>query len=64
MWPALASFVLRIAAFALIMVDQSPVSIAVFALVFGFTFLMTAPLLVDLRARRLRHGQPRAPSPA
>ena len=28
------------------MVDQSPVSIAVFALVFGFTFLMTAPLLV------------------
>jgi predicted MFS family arabinose efflux permease len=46
MWPALASFLLRIAAFALVMVDQSPVSIAVFALVFGFTFLMTAPLMV------------------
>jgi predicted MFS family arabinose efflux permease len=44
--PAAASFVLRIAAFALILVDQSLASIAVFALVFGFTFLMTAPLLV------------------
>lgn len=46
MWPALASFLMRIAAFALVMLDQSPVSIAVFALVFGFTFLMTAPILV------------------
>jgi hypothetical protein len=46
MWPALASFLARIAAFAQVMVDQSPVSIAVFALVFGFTFLMTAPILV------------------
>ncbi|HEU0159624.1 MAG TPA: MFS transporter, partial [Hyphomicrobiaceae bacterium] len=44
--PAIASFVLRIAAFALILVDQSPLAIAVFALLFGFTFLMTAPLLV------------------
>jgi MFS family permease len=46
MWPALASFILRIGAFALVMVDQSPLSITVFALIFGFTFLMTAPLLV------------------
>ena len=46
MWPALASFLLRIATFALVLVDQSPLSIAVYALVFGFTFLMTAPLLV------------------
>jgi predicted MFS family arabinose efflux permease len=46
MWPALASFLLRIGAFALVIVDQSPPSIAVFALTFGFTFLMTAPLLV------------------
>ncbi len=46
MWPALASFLLRVATFALVLVDQSPLSIAVFALVFGFTFLMTAPLLV------------------
>ena len=37
---------MRIATFALVLVDQSPASIAVFALVFGFTFLMTAPLLV------------------
>ena len=44
--PTLACFLLRIAAFALIIVDQSTVSIAVFALLFGFTFLMTAPLLV------------------
>ena len=44
--PAIASFLLRIAAFALIVVDQSPVSITVFALLFGLTFLMTAPLLV------------------
>jgi predicted MFS family arabinose efflux permease len=44
--PTVASFVLRIAAFALIMVDQSTFSVAVFALLFGFTFLFTAPLLV------------------
>jgi predicted MFS family arabinose efflux permease len=44
--PTVASFLLRIAAFALIMVDQSPAAIAGFALLFGFTFLMTAPLLV------------------
>jgi MFS family permease len=44
--PAVASFALRIAAFALILIDQSAASIGVFALVFGFTFLMTAPLLV------------------
>jgi predicted MFS family arabinose efflux permease len=44
--PAVASFILRILAFALIVIDQSPVAIAAFALLFGFTFLMTAPLLV------------------
>jgi predicted MFS family arabinose efflux permease len=44
--PAIASFVLRIAGFALIVIDQSAISIAIFALLFGFTFLMTAPLLV------------------
>jgi len=46
MLPALACFLARIAAFVLVLLDQSPASIAVFALVFGFTFLMTAPLLV------------------
>ena len=44
--PAVACFVVRIAAFALIGLDQSPLAIAAFALLFGFTFLMTAPLLV------------------
>jgi predicted MFS family arabinose efflux permease len=44
--PTMGCFLLRIAAFALIMVDQSPATIAGFALLFGFTFLMTAPLLV------------------
>jgi predicted MFS family arabinose efflux permease len=38
------AFGLRIAVFALIGVDQSPASIALFALVFGATFLVTAPM--------------------
>ena len=33
-------------AFGLLMIDQSTVSIAIFALVFGATFLVTAPLTV------------------
>jgi predicted MFS family arabinose efflux permease len=41
-----ASFTARVAVFALIAVDQSTLSIAIFALVFGATFLMTAPLTV------------------
>jgi predicted MFS family arabinose efflux permease len=41
-----ASFVARVAVFGLITVDQSTLSIAIFALVFGATFLMTAPLTV------------------
>jgi len=45
-WPAGLAFAARIAVFALVMVDQSPVSVAVFALVFGLTFLVTAPLTV------------------
>ena len=40
------TFVARIAAFALIAIDQSAVSVAIFALVFGATFLITAPLTV------------------
>lgn len=39
-------FVVRMAAFALVMVNRDAVSIAIFALAFGFTFLMTAPLTV------------------
>jgi predicted MFS family arabinose efflux permease len=45
-WPAAASFVARMLAFGLLMIDQSAVSIAIFALVFGATFLVTAPLTV------------------
>lgn len=41
-----AAFIARIAVFALVAVDQSPLSIAIFALVFGATFLVTAPLTV------------------
>ncbi len=44
--PAVLSFVARVAAFALVLVDQSAISVTIFALVFGVTFLMTAPLCV------------------
>ena len=44
--PTLASFIARVAVFALVVVDQSPLSVAIFALVFGITFLVTAPLTV------------------
>ena len=40
------AFGARIAVFALILVDQSAVSVAIFALVFGASFLVTAPLTV------------------
>ena len=42
----LACFLLRIAVFGLILIDQSPLSVTVFTLAFGVTFLMTAPLTV------------------
>lgn len=45
-WPFLACFVLRTFLFALILVTQSEVIVAAFALIFGFTFWMTAPLTV------------------
>lgn len=45
-WPTALTFAARVAVFALIMVDQSAISVAVFALVFGATFLVTAPLTV------------------
>jgi predicted MFS family arabinose efflux permease len=44
--PTVAAFGARVASFALIVVDQSQLSVAIFALVFGVTFLMTAPLTV------------------
>jgi predicted MFS family arabinose efflux permease len=39
-------FVARLAVFVMILFDQSIVSAAIFALVFGGTFLVTAPLTV------------------
>lgn len=45
-WPTALSFGARIAVFALVMVDRSALSVAIFALVFGATFLVTAPLTI------------------
>lgn len=45
-WPTLVSYLVRIAAFGLVLVDASTVSVAIFALSFGFTFFMTAPSAV------------------
>ncbi len=45
-WPTAISFVARLFAFALLMFDQSIASILIFSLIFGVTFLMTAPLTV------------------
>jgi predicted MFS family arabinose efflux permease len=45
-WPTALAFVARIVVFGWISLDQSLLSITVFALVFGATFLVTAPLTV------------------
>ena len=45
-WTSAVAFAARVAVFGLIAVDQSTLSIAVFALVFGATFLVTAPMTV------------------
>lgn len=45
-WTTAIAFAARVIVFGLIAVDQSPLSIAIFALVFGATFLVTAPLTV------------------
>ena len=44
--PTLLCFVMRIGIFTLILLSQSHASVIVFALMYGFTFLMTAPLTV------------------
>lgn len=46
MWPTAIAFAARVAVFLLIMADRSTLSVAIFALVFGATFLVTAPLTV------------------
>jgi predicted MFS family arabinose efflux permease len=43
-WPTAAAFAARVVVFGWIAIDQSPPSVAVYALVFGATFLVTAPL--------------------
>jgi predicted MFS family arabinose efflux permease len=45
-WPTAAAFAARIVVFGWIAIDQSLLSIAIFALVYGATFLVTAPLTV------------------
>ncbi|MFM1813370.1 MAG: hypothetical protein RLZ98_65 [Pseudomonadota bacterium] len=45
-WPLFASFAMRFALFALILIDQHVGSVAGFALGFGITFWMAAPLTV------------------
>jgi predicted MFS family arabinose efflux permease len=42
-WPTLVANFIRIAAFGLVLVDTNTISVAVFALSFGFTFFITAP---------------------
>ena len=44
--PTMVCFLIRIALFGFIPFVQTPISIAAFALAFGFTFTMTAPLTV------------------
>lgn len=44
--PMLAAFVLRVALFAAVLIDKSTVTVSLFALLFGATFLVTAPLCV------------------
>ena len=44
--PTLVCFVMRIGIFALVILNQDKPSVMIFALLYGFTFLMTAPLTV------------------
>ena len=48
--PTALCFLIRVGVFALIIYSQSTASIAVFALLYGFTFLITAPLAVVFTA--------------
>lgn len=45
-WPTVLTFAARVVVSALVLADRSTTSVAVFALVFGATFLVTAPLAV------------------
>jgi len=45
-WPTVLTFAARVMVSVLVLADRSTVSVAVFALVFGATYLVTAPLTV------------------
>ncbi len=45
-WPTAIAFAARVVGFAIVIVNPSTLSVAIFALVFGATFLVTAPLTV------------------
>ncbi|HRY04037.1 MAG TPA: MFS transporter, partial [Beijerinckiaceae bacterium] len=49
--PTALSFLARVLVFGLVLVDQSPLSVTIFALVFGATFMVTAPLAVIFATR-------------
>ncbi|HZL31649.1 MAG TPA: MFS transporter [Pseudolabrys sp.] len=55
-WPTALCFIARAAVSVLVLVDKSTLSVTIFALVFGITFLVTAPLCVVFV---LRHFGPR-----
>lgn len=45
-WPTMLCFALRIVLFGVILLDQSALSVGAFALLFGATYLVTAPLTI------------------
>ncbi len=49
--PAVATFVLRLVVFVLVLFYQNTISFYVFALVFGFTMFITAPITTTLLAK-------------
>ena len=54
--PTAACFVLRIVIFTMILVVPHPLTIAAFALLYGFTFWITAPLTVVFVRQRFGHA--------
>ena len=54
--PTLLCFAMRIGIFVLVILSQSKPAVMMFALLYGFTFLMTAPLTVYLLGEHLWVG--------
>lgn len=57
MWPTASCFILRIGIFAIALAFQDTLGIMVFALLYGATFLITAPLVMVYTARIFSRGQ-------